>query len=152
MHIYGTVLALTALTAGVRALPPRRIAPRNGISNIYTGSGGSAPGGSITAANTNCTGTDLPILGCVGSIVQLDSDNAGNGGVGSSGPVDIQRVASKKFGASTSKFKGAHIGNVTTGMGGSAPGGSVAGVTGGLIQLGSNNAGNGGTGTSGGVF
>lgn len=58
--------------------------------------------------------------------------------MGSSGSAAVQRVGSKKF--RTSKFKGIKgvpEGNVTTGMGGSAPGGSVNGVPSGLINLGS---------------
>ncbi|KAG1784267.1 hypothetical protein EV702DRAFT_1274390 [Suillus placidus] len=158
MHFYSTIIALTALTAGVRALPPRRVTPRNAIGNVMTGTGGIAPGGSINSASTNCTdplGLSLG-LGCLlgdGSVVNIGSNNAGAGGVGSSGSAAIQRVGSKKF--RTSKFKGIKgvpAGNVTTGMGGSAPGGSVSGVPGGLINIGSNNAGNGGTGTSGDVL
>ncbi|KAG1766450.1 hypothetical protein EDD22DRAFT_357454 [Suillus occidentalis] len=155
MHFYSTIIALTALTASVRALPPRRVTPRNAIGNVMTGTGGLSPGGSINNANTNCTGLlGLPV-GCLdsGSIVNIASNNAGAGGVGSSGSAAVQRVGSKKF--RTSKFKGIKgvpAGNVTTGTGGSAPGGSVNGVPSGLINLGSNNAGNGGTGTSGDVL
>ncbi|KAG2154529.1 Shs13 protein [Suillus clintonianus] len=151
MHFYSAILALTALTAGVRALPPRRITPRNAIGNVMTGAGGSAPAGSVigTGATTNCTGP-LSLFGCHGlDIINIGSNNAGSGGVASSGSAAVQRVGSKKFGSS--KFKGVPIGNVTTGTGGSAPGGSVNGVPGGLINIGSNNAGNGGTGTSGDV-
>ncbi|KIK46269.1 hypothetical protein CY34DRAFT_800605 [Suillus luteus UH-Slu-Lm8-n1] len=156
MHFYSTIIALTALTASVRALPPRRVTPRNAIGNVMTGTGGLSPGGSINDANTNCTGLlDLPVacLPGLGSAVNIASNNAGAGGVGSSGSAAVQRVGSKKF--RTSKFKGIKgvpAGNVTTGMGGSAPGGSVNGVPSGLINLDSNNAGNGGTGTSGDVL
>ncbi|KAG1889411.1 Shs13 protein [Suillus subluteus] len=155
MHFYSTIIALTALTAGVRALPPRRVTPRNSIGNVMTGTGGIAPGGSVNDASTNCTdssGLSLP-LGCLlgaGSVANIGSNNAGAGGVGSSGSAAIQRVGSKKF--RTSKFNGAKgvpAGNVSTGMGGLAPGGSVNGVPVGLINIGSNNAGNGGMGTSG---
>ncbi|KAG2075220.1 hypothetical protein BDR04DRAFT_1115200 [Suillus decipiens] len=153
MHFYSTIIALTALTAGVRALPPRRITPRNPIGNVMTGAGGLATGGSINGASTNCT-TPLDLsLGCVGSVINIGSNNAGAGGMGSSGSAAIQRVGSKKF--RTSKFKGIKgvpVGDVSTGMGGSASGGSVSGVPGGLINIGSNNAGNGGTGTSGDVL
>ncbi|KAG2345223.1 hypothetical protein BDR05DRAFT_1058355 [Suillus weaverae] len=154
MHFYSTIIALTALTAGVRALPPRKVTPRNAIGNVMTGTGGIAPGGSINSASINCTDPLNSLLGlCLlggGSVVNIGSNNAGAGGVGSSGSAAIQRVGSKKF--RTSKFKGIKgvpAGNVTTGMGGSAPGGSVNGVPGSLINIGSNNAGNGGTGTSG---
>ncbi|KAG1845489.1 hypothetical protein DFJ58DRAFT_800840 [Suillus subalutaceus] len=152
MHFYSTIIALTALTAGVRALPPRRVTPRNTIGNVMTGTGGLAPGGSVNGASTNCTdplGLSLG-LGCLlggSSVANIESNNAGAGGVGSSGSAAIQRVGSKKF--RTSKFKGVPAGNVSTGMGGLASGGSVNGVPGGLVNIGSNNAGNGGMGTSG---
>ncbi|KAG2370172.1 hypothetical protein BDR07DRAFT_1386701 [Suillus spraguei] len=156
MHFYSTIIALTALTASVRALPPRRVTPRNTIGNVMTGTGGLAPGGSINGASTNCTTPLGLLLGCElgdGSVVNIGSNNAGAGGMGSSGSAAIQGVGSKKF--RTSKFKGVKgvpVGNLSTGMGGSAPGGSVSGVPGGLVNIGSNNAGNGGTGTSGDVL
>ncbi|KAG1810131.1 uncharacterized protein HD556DRAFT_1435845 [Suillus plorans] len=158
MHFYITIIALTALAANVRALPPRRVTSRNAIGNVMTGTGGLAPGGSINGASKNCTDPlSLSLgLGCLlggGSVVNIGSNNAGAGGIGSSGSAAIQRVGSKKF--RTSKFKsmkGAPTGNVSTGNGGLAPGGSVNGVPDGLINIGSNNAGNGGTGTSGDVL
>jgi hypothetical protein len=76
MHFYSTIIALTALTASVRALPPRRVTPRNAIGNVMTGTGGLSPGGSINDANTNCTGLlGLPV-GC-GSIVNIASSKGG---------------------------------------------------------------------------
>ncbi|KAG2057124.1 hypothetical protein BDR06DRAFT_1019286 [Suillus hirtellus] len=157
MHFYSTIIALTALAASVRALPPRRVTSRNEIGNVMTGTGGLAPGGSINGVGENCTDPSLSLsLGCLldgGSVVNVGSNNAGAGGVGSSGSAAIQRVGSKKF--RTSKFKGMKgvpAGNVSTGNGGLASGGSVNGVPEGLINIGSNNAGNGGTGTSGDVL
>ncbi|KAG1871156.1 hypothetical protein C8R48DRAFT_697912 [Suillus tomentosus] len=159
MHFYSTIIALTALAASVRALPPRRVTSRNAIGNVMTGTGGLAPGGSINGASENCTVPSVGLslgLGCLlggGSVVNVGSNNAGAGGVGSSGSAAIQRVGSKKF--RTSKFKGMKgvpAGNVSTGNGGLASGGSVNGVPEGLINIGSNNAGNGGTGTSGDVL
>ncbi|KAG1828730.1 hypothetical protein EV424DRAFT_501537 [Suillus variegatus] len=160
MHFYSTIIALTALAASVRALPPRRVTSRNAIGNVMTGTGGLAPGGSINGASKNCTdplGLSLG-LGCLlggGSVVNTGSNNAGAGGIGSSGSAAIPRVGSESKKFRTSKFegmKGVPAGNVSTGNGGLAPGGSVNGVPDGLVNIGSNNAGNGGTGTSGDVL
>lgn len=70
MHLYSTIIALTALTASVRALPPRRVTPRNAIGNVMTGTGGLSPGGSVNDASTNCTGPLSLSLGCLPSIPQ----------------------------------------------------------------------------------
>ena len=72
MYFYSTVLALTSLTAGVRALPSRNITARHDIGGVFSGQDGQAPGASIIAANTNCTGDLLP-LGCTGSLIQIGS-------------------------------------------------------------------------------
>ncbi|KAG2160060.1 uncharacterized protein EDB93DRAFT_1099450 [Suillus bovinus] len=139
MHFYNTIIALTALTASVRALPPRKVTSRNAIGNVMTGTGGLAPGGSINGASPNCT--DPLALGnfiCDGGLVNIASNNAGAGGEGSSGSAAIQKVGSKKF--RTSKFKGikgAPAENVSTGTGGIAPGGSVNDIPGSLINIGS---------------
>lgn len=94
MHLYSTIIALTALTASVRALPPRRVTPRNAIGNVMTGTGGLSPGGSVNDASTNCTGPLSLSLGCLldSGVVNIASSKGGtHPSIPQSNPLSRQR-------------------------------------------------------------
>ncbi|KAF8971558.1 hypothetical protein BDZ97DRAFT_1753343 [Flammula alnicola] len=118
----------------------------NQIDNAYSGAGGHASGGSINKGTGGSTG----ILGGL-ELVDAFSHNAGNGGTANSGnsvaggqSVDIGGDQNTAAGSTANA-----IGNTYTGVGGTADGGSVNGDCGGLINLSSCNAGNGGKANSG---
>ncbi|KII93425.1 hypothetical protein PLICRDRAFT_673196 [Plicaturopsis crispa FD-325 SS-3] len=150
-----TVLAASLQLAAAAPWPlPRQIMVRGG--DAYTGAGGKAPGGSVVGSSGGFGSERTSGLGSTGGLVDLFSDNAGQGGDASSGPAGTgRRIKFKGYkaissgGGSGGGGGGGSGSNAYTGVGGSAPGGSVDGKTGGLVELFSGNAGQGGEAGSG---
>ncbi|KAG8220084.1 hypothetical protein J3R82DRAFT_1103 [Butyriboletus roseoflavus] len=146
-----TILVLAfALVAAVRAIPVDEISARNGIGSASSGVGGQAAGGSVSTSSSNCTHlmTDCATSYLSGlSLAKVDSENAGNGGSAPSGASSAAALFSLVKGTnSTSK---APVGSAFSGAGGEAPGGSVVDNHPALVELDSDNAGQGGTASSG---
>ncbi|EKM83421.1 hypothetical protein AGABI1DRAFT_123753 [Agaricus bisporus var. burnettii JB137-S8] len=105
--------------------------------NSYSGAGGNAPGGSVQAP-----GPSGPLDILRGGLLNIGSNNAGNAGNASSGPATAGGILSS--GRSTDSV---NSGGSYSGQGGQAPGGNVN-VTPGLVNIDSNDAGDGGPATS----
>ncbi|KAG6845654.1 hypothetical protein H0H87_005861 [Tephrocybe sp. NHM501043] len=122
--------------------------PIDNSGNAYSGQGGSARGGNVTT--THERGGLLGLLGLGTTLLNVDSGNAGEGGVAKSGNSIgmIPGVGRPNFG----RWAGGGIGNsgnAYTQDGGDVDGGSVEGPNDSLINLHSNNAGSGGDASSG---
>ncbi|KAF9480462.1 hypothetical protein BDN70DRAFT_877603 [Pholiota conissans] len=131
------VVALSTLPAATIPLPLPDT--DNQVNNAYSGTGGKASGGSVIHS-TSTGGTGLTLL-------SLFSGNAGNGGDAKSGAATTGGAVNVT-GDSTGTTNNV-AGNAYTGAGGTANGGDVDGPNSALIEIGSNNAGNGGNASSG---
>ncbi|KAF8139957.1 hypothetical protein EV363DRAFT_1311227, partial [Boletus edulis] len=139
-----------ALLAAVRSLPVDEISARNGIGSATSGVGGQAAGGSVSTAASSCTS---PLAGCAvsellgTSLLKVASENAGNGGSALSGAASGKALLGH-IGTTNSTSK-VPEGSGFSGAGGEAPGGSVVDNHPALIELDSDNAGQGGNASSG---
>lgn len=124
------------------------IATSNDVTNAISGPAGDASGGSVFC--------NPGILGINGfTLANLGSNNAGNGGSSSSGDVVSQILSKARPDAlkifsrwSTNKGWDSHVtANAASGSAGDASGGDAC--KGGLINIDSNDAGNGGAADSG---
>ncbi|KAG6371657.1 hypothetical protein JVT61DRAFT_9371 [Boletus reticuloceps] len=167
MPSYPALVVAFALLAAVRSLPVDEISARNGIGSATSGVGGQAAGGSVSAAASSCTS---PLAGCAVSgllgtsllkvasgkhvriiplLVSSDTkaENAGNGGSALSGAASGKALLGHIDATnSTSKVP---VGSGFSGAGGEAPGGSVVDNHPALIEMDSDNAGQGGNASSG---
>ncbi|KAI5835445.1 hypothetical protein K523DRAFT_319469 [Schizophyllum commune Tattone D] len=155
--MYATINRLFILVAAALLAAPALAAPAPHAtmqaSNDYSGAGGMAPGGSVNHAQTDKE-PGLLGLGNGESLLNAFSGNAGNGGDSSSGSSGVSRLTGAKAHCTRDNAKEhwrrtiTQTGNAYSGAGGNAAGGATDGESG-LINLWSDNAGDGGNGGSG---
>ncbi|KAF4572688.1 hypothetical protein EYR36_007198 [Pleurotus pulmonarius] len=114
----------------------------NKESNAFSGAGGKSQGGNVESHPSGERFQHAGLMGLMGGgLLAMNANNAGNGGQANSGLSGA--------GPSANGVDGHGVKNSYTGVGGDATGGSVNNTTPALIELGSNNAGNGGGSQSG---
>ncbi|KAF8624899.1 hypothetical protein AX15_005767 [Amanita polypyramis BW_CC] len=140
-------LAAMAIVSGAPAPWDRNKVSSTQNGNAYTGPGGQASGGSISMGAGNAPANR--ILGGLLAmpLINILSNNAGDGGDASSGD-GLANLGHRGLHREQKLSQSSSISNAYTGAAGNAMGGSVNGPIG-LINLMSNNAGDGGDATSG---
>ncbi|RDB29011.1 hypothetical protein Hypma_015260 [Hypsizygus marmoreus] len=145
MHSVALVLSVSLV-----ALHTTLALPVDNSGNAYTGPGGLATGGSVN-------GDPRPgLLGALlgGGLINVGSNNAGDGGIASSGGIGGTTPCSAKFRRWFHERPAVpsndNNGNAYTGPGGFAEGGSVN-TRPGLINIDSGNAGDAGDASSGSI-
>ncbi|KAF7437062.1 hypothetical protein PC9H_003896 [Pleurotus ostreatus] len=139
--------ATLSLIATLALAAPHNKPNANKESNSFSGAGGNATGGSVESSrpsNERFQGTGLMSL-IGGSLLQMNANNAGDGGRANSG---VSGAGPGSSGAA-SRVEGAGVKNAYTGVGGDSTGGSVHNAPPALLQVGSGNAGSGGGSQSG---
>ncbi|KAF9499895.1 hypothetical protein BDN71DRAFT_1441524 [Pleurotus eryngii] len=130
-----TAFATLSFIATLALAAPHNKLIANKESNSFSGAGGDAKGGNVESSHPSderFRGTGLMAL-IGGSVLQMNANNAGDGGRANSG---VSGAGPGSSGAANG-VEGAGVKNAYTGVGGDSTGGSVRNAPPALFELGS---------------